>query len=83
MFPVEIERPFAYSGFPGDIFEGGLVIAIAQDQGRGRIENALCPCLAPLSLGLVPACTSLLLCHASCFLHAGLPSLSSDGRSVP
>ena len=68
--------------FPRMVSIFGLVIAVAQDQGRGRIENALCPCFAPLSLRLGSACSPVLLCHTSCSLHASIP-LSPGGRRGP
>ena len=58
--PVQIERSFPDVSFPGNIIHGGLVIAIAQDQGRGHIQNVLCPRLTPLS-GLLVSAFSLSL----------------------
>src|SRR5207248_7019953 len=77
--PVQIERPFPDASFPGDIIDGGLVIAIAQDQGRGRIQNALCARPTPLCGLLVELSSLALLCQTLFSLHASTP-LSPDGR---
>src|SRR5215467_1503158 len=71
--PVQIERPFPDTGFPGDILDGDLVIAVVQDQGRGCIQNALCSSLTPLSGLHLPAFLPVLLPQTS-------PSFISDRR---
>ncbi len=64
-FPVQIHGAFGYSSLPGDIVEGDLVVAPAQDQRGGCIQNALCPNLAPGYFRLVCARSLALLCQMS------------------
>src|SRR6266487_1904367 len=64
-FPVQIHGAFGYASLPGDIVEGGLVVAPAQDQCRGGIQNALCSNLAPGYFRFVCARYLALLCQTS------------------
>src|SRR5215469_3033247 len=69
-FPVQIERPLSNSRFPGDILHGCPVIAIAQDQVGGCIEDSLRSGLTPLPVRNM--CAGLIY-QAAFSLHTHLP----------